>query len=56
MKKYLLITDVEFWKENAGNAKRISQLILNFSENNIKLDVAFIGKIYNKSLIEKNIK
>lgn len=56
MKKYLLITDVEFWKENAGNAKRISQLILNFSENNIKLDVAFIGKIYNKSLIEKKYK
>ena len=53
MKKYLLITDVEFWKENAGNAKRISQLILNFSKSNINLDVAFIGKIYNKSLIEK---
>lgn len=52
MTKFLLITDIEFWKENAGNAKRISQLILNFKNNNIKLDIAFIGKIYKKEWIE----
>lgn len=53
MTKFLLITDIEFWKENAGNAKRISQLILNFKNNNIELDIAFIGKIYRKEWIEK---
>lgn len=53
MDKFLLVTDIEFWKEDAGNAKRISQLILNITKNNIKLDVAFIGKIYKKEKIEK---
>lgn len=51
--KFLMITDVEFWNKNAGNAKRISQFIKMFSENEVKLEVAFVGKIFNKKGIEK---
>lgn len=51
--KFLMITDVEFWNKDAGNAKRISQFIKMFSENGVELEIAFVGKIFNKKGIEK---
>ncbi|MDR3258881.1 MAG: hypothetical protein LBT51_04610, partial [Fusobacteriaceae bacterium] len=52
-KKILIITDSEFWKEDNGTNKRISQFIEKISSYGIKIEIAFIGKVYHKEKIEK---
>ncbi|MGL5051716.1 MAG: hypothetical protein ACRC6E_13975 [Fusobacteriaceae bacterium] len=55
MKKIALITDVEFWKKDKGNSLRIETLIQQVKKD-IEIEIIFLGKIFNKKKIEKELK